>query len=199
MTNEFERYEASKEWSDIVVGPQMKLSHVSFMFLALTSSLVGFDAQAQNRIHRCGNEYTLKIEGRKDCILVEGGNVEIEYKKPDVKRAKRPSGEITPKDFRRLKAEAQENVIRFDAKYSNMNFSAKATLSSVSARRTLPGYLVSFKSEGVGIVCLLKDKASLDFVKDLNMGDVVSIKANFQEKGFLQNDYFSVDDCKLSK
>ncbi|CAM5782455.1 hypothetical protein ACFOHU_06280 [Ottowia pentelensis] len=34
-------------------------------------------ASAQNRIYRCGNEYTNQIKGRTDCKLVEGGNVTV--------------------------------------------------------------------------------------------------------------------------
>ena len=32
---------------------------------------------AQDRIYRCGNEYTNQIKGRSDCKLVEGGNVTV--------------------------------------------------------------------------------------------------------------------------
>ena len=34
-------------------------------------------ALAQDRIYRCGNEYTNQIKGRSDCKLVEGGNVTV--------------------------------------------------------------------------------------------------------------------------
>ncbi len=34
-------------------------------------------AVAQDRIYRCGNEYTNQIKGRADCKLVEGGNVTV--------------------------------------------------------------------------------------------------------------------------
>ena len=34
-------------------------------------------AAAQDRIYRCGNEYTNQIKGRSDCKLVEGGNVTV--------------------------------------------------------------------------------------------------------------------------
>ncbi|MDO5692504.1 MAG: hypothetical protein Q4G70_08475 [Pseudomonadota bacterium] len=34
-------------------------------------------ASAQDRVYRCGNEYTNQIKGRSDCKLVEGGNVTI--------------------------------------------------------------------------------------------------------------------------
>ena len=37
------------------------------------------NSQAQDRIYRCGNEYTNTITGRqaKDCKLIEGGNVTV--------------------------------------------------------------------------------------------------------------------------
>ena len=34
-------------------------------------------AAAQERIYRCGNEYTNQIKGRSGCKLVEGGNVTV--------------------------------------------------------------------------------------------------------------------------
>ncbi|WP_028601763.1 hypothetical protein [Ottowia thiooxydans] len=199
MADRFEKHEISRDWADINLVPRMRLSHVSLAFIIFTLYFIAFDAQAQDRLYRCGNEYTNKIAGRTDCTVVKGGDVEIVWDKPKEKRAKRPSGEITPKDFRRLKMEAQENIIRFEENHSGKSFSAKATFSSVSARKTLPGYLVNFESEGVGIVCLLKDKSSLDFVKNLNIGDSVNIKATFQGKGFSREDYFSFGSCRLSK
>jgi hypothetical protein len=53
--------------------------------LLLTSSLtlaagllvVALPVLAQDRIYRCGNEYTNQIKGRSDCKLVEGGNVTV--------------------------------------------------------------------------------------------------------------------------
>ncbi|MCK9516985.1 MAG: hypothetical protein WCZ18_11555 [Ottowia sp.] len=44
--------------------------------LALTL-LPSLPADAQNRVYRCGNEYTNQLKGRTDCTLVEGGNVTI--------------------------------------------------------------------------------------------------------------------------
>ncbi|MFV0679135.1 hypothetical protein [Ottowia sp.] len=32
---------------------------------------------AQDRIYRCGNEYTNQVKGRKDCKVVEGGNITV--------------------------------------------------------------------------------------------------------------------------
>jgi len=40
-------------------------------------AVVPAPALAQDRIYRCGNEYTNKPEGRSDCRLVEGGNVTV--------------------------------------------------------------------------------------------------------------------------
>ena len=45
---------------------------------ACAAWLVAAPAAAQDRIYRCGNEYTNKNIGkRKDCVLVEGGNVTV--------------------------------------------------------------------------------------------------------------------------
>ncbi|MDO5290679.1 MAG: hypothetical protein Q4F13_13760 [Pseudomonadota bacterium] len=46
---------------------------------ALAASLLAaaWPAAAQDRIYRCGNEYTNQVKGRKDCKLVEGGNVTV--------------------------------------------------------------------------------------------------------------------------
>ena len=48
--------------------------------LSLAAGLLGATAtpaSAQDRIYRCGNEYTNQIKGRTDCKLVEGGNVTV--------------------------------------------------------------------------------------------------------------------------
>jgi len=34
-------------------------------------------AVAQDRIYRCGNEYTNQIKGRSDCKVIEGGNITV--------------------------------------------------------------------------------------------------------------------------
>lgn len=46
---------------------------------AVAASLLAaaLPAAAQDRIYRCGNEYTNQVKGRKDCKLVEGGNVTV--------------------------------------------------------------------------------------------------------------------------
>ncbi|WP_211297611.1 hypothetical protein [Ottowia oryzae] len=47
--------------------------------LVAAASLLGaaLPATAQERVYRCGNEYTNQIKGRSGCKLVEGGNVTI--------------------------------------------------------------------------------------------------------------------------
>ncbi len=47
--------------------------------LVLTAGVLGavLPAVAQERIYRCGNEYTNQIKGRSGCKLVEGGNVTV--------------------------------------------------------------------------------------------------------------------------
>jgi len=52
----------------------MSLTATVFVASLLVSGL----AQAQNRIYRCGNEYTNAVTpGQKGCKLVEGGNVTV--------------------------------------------------------------------------------------------------------------------------
>jgi len=45
--------------------------------VAATLAAAAVPAPAQDRIYRCGNEYTNQPKGRPDCKLVEGGNVTI--------------------------------------------------------------------------------------------------------------------------
>ena len=45
--------------------------------VAATLAAAAVPAAAQDRIYRCGNEYTNQIKGRSDCKLVEGGNVTV--------------------------------------------------------------------------------------------------------------------------
>lgn len=45
--------------------------------VATTGWLAVVPASAQDRIYRCGNEYTNRIGNRKDCKVVEGGNVTV--------------------------------------------------------------------------------------------------------------------------
>ena len=45
--------------------------------LLLAAALLPAAAWSQDRIYRCGNEYTNQIKGRSDCKLVEGGNVTV--------------------------------------------------------------------------------------------------------------------------
>lgn len=52
------------------------MSLTATLFVAALS-VAGF-AQAQNRIYRCGNEYTNTVQpGQKGCKLLEGGNVTV--------------------------------------------------------------------------------------------------------------------------
>lgn len=44
---------------------------------AVAALVLAAPAWAQDRIYRCGNEYTNQIKGRTDCKLVEGGNLTI--------------------------------------------------------------------------------------------------------------------------
>ena len=56
----------------------MKIAWLLASSVVLTSGwLVTVPAAAQERIYRCGNEYTNRIGNRKDCKVVEGGNVTI--------------------------------------------------------------------------------------------------------------------------
>ena len=50
---------------------------ISTAALAAGLLLAALPAAAQERIYRCGNEYTNQIKGRKDCKAVEGGNVTV--------------------------------------------------------------------------------------------------------------------------
>ncbi len=45
--------------------------------VAATLAVAAVPVVAQDRIYRCGNEYTNQPKGRADCKLVEGGNVTI--------------------------------------------------------------------------------------------------------------------------
>ena len=48
-----------------------------YTLAAVVLGAVPLSASAQDRIYRCGNEYTNQIKGRSDCRLVEGGNVTV--------------------------------------------------------------------------------------------------------------------------
>ncbi|HMN20807.1 MAG TPA: hypothetical protein PKA16_05385 [Ottowia sp.] len=45
--------------------------------LALAVLVLAVPAWAQDRVYRCGNEYTNQPKGRTDCKPVEGGNITI--------------------------------------------------------------------------------------------------------------------------
>ena len=48
-----------------------------YTLAAVVLGAVPLSASAQDRIYRCGNEYTNQIKGRSDCRLVEGGTVTV--------------------------------------------------------------------------------------------------------------------------
>lgn len=45
--------------------------------LAALGAAVAMPAMAQDRIYRCGNEYTNQVKGRSGCKVVEGGNITV--------------------------------------------------------------------------------------------------------------------------
>lgn len=51
-------------------------SPVGFALIALGLA-AALPAAAQDRIYRCGNEYTNQVKGRTDCKVLEGGNVTV--------------------------------------------------------------------------------------------------------------------------
>ena len=56
----------------------MKAAFLSIpLAAALAGALAPGAALAQERIYRCGNEYTNQTKGRSGCKLVEGGNVTV--------------------------------------------------------------------------------------------------------------------------
>ena len=56
----------------------MKAAFLSMSLLAAAAGVLAAGAaQAQDRIYRCGNEYTNQTKGRSGCKLVEGGNVTV--------------------------------------------------------------------------------------------------------------------------
>lgn len=55
----------------------LSASHTGRLLLLAAALVLALPASAQNRIYRCGNEYTNQPKGRPDCKLVEGGNVTI--------------------------------------------------------------------------------------------------------------------------
>ena len=73
---------------------------LSSICLALAALFAAGGAQAQSsRVYRCGNEYTNQLKGRKDCHLVEGGNITIVRSLPPVHSQPRrivPRSGVTP-------------------------------------------------------------------------------------------------------
>lgn len=51
-------------------------SPLGFALIALGLA-AALPATAQDRIYRCGNEYTNQVKGRTDCKVLEGGNVTV--------------------------------------------------------------------------------------------------------------------------
>ncbi|MFT3777019.1 MAG: hypothetical protein QM772_01870 [Ottowia sp.] len=47
------------------------------LLLLISCLAAATGALAQDRIYRCGNEYTNQVKGRTGCKLVEGGNVTV--------------------------------------------------------------------------------------------------------------------------
>ena len=66
--------------------------------LALAGGALGvfaLPASAQDRIYRCGNEYTNQIKGRTDCKLVEGGNITVVRGTSPARAAAPAAGAVT--------------------------------------------------------------------------------------------------------
>ncbi len=55
----------------------MKPALLLALVAAVAGGLLPAPAAAQDRIYRCGNEYTNQVKGRAGCKLVEGGNVTV--------------------------------------------------------------------------------------------------------------------------
>jgi hypothetical protein len=54
-----------------------KFASLMAFLMAASGLLAAAPVAAQDRIYRCGNEYTNRIGNRKDCKVVEGGNVTV--------------------------------------------------------------------------------------------------------------------------
>lgn len=67
-------------------------------FLFLASAMVALAAHAQERVYRCGNEYTNNpaMAKNRDCKVLDGGNVTViqgtRVQQPGASRAAQPSG-----------------------------------------------------------------------------------------------------------
>ena len=54
------------------------IAYACFLAALACAAMAAAPAAAQDRIYRCGNEYTNgKVDKRKDCKLIEGGNVTV--------------------------------------------------------------------------------------------------------------------------
>lgn len=60
------------------INDMTPVSSLSARIVLLLAALVlAAPAMAQNRVYRCGNEYTNQIQGRTDCKPVDGGNITV--------------------------------------------------------------------------------------------------------------------------
>ncbi|HQY95296.1 MAG TPA: hypothetical protein PLS79_27030 [Caldilinea sp.] len=75
----------------------MKAAFLSMSLLAAAAGVLAAGAaQAQDRIYRCGNEYTNQTKGRSGCKLVEGGNVTVVRGTAPAAAAPTPAAAATP-------------------------------------------------------------------------------------------------------
>ena len=54
-----------------------KFAPLMAFLMTAAGLLAAVPVAAQDRIYRCGNEYTNRVGTRKDCKVVEGGNVTV--------------------------------------------------------------------------------------------------------------------------
>lgn len=64
--------------------------------IALMALVSTAPAQAQDRVYRCGNEYTNQPKGRSDCKPVQGGNVTIVHGTRPAAPAAQPAARPAP-------------------------------------------------------------------------------------------------------
>ncbi len=105
------------------------------------------------------------------------------------------------KDYQKLLNEQEQNQLRFSKKYENASFVATAQFLDVVradlARGIKYKYFVNFNSDPK-IVCFLSNQKTINFVTDLNKGDLINISAKFSPDSF---DYKRIIllDCNLSR
>lgn len=98
----------------------MKFSSFSVASLALACLMACMpSAWAQDRVYRCGNEYTNQPKGRADCKPVQGGNVTIVHGTAPAPRpaatAPRPAAASSPPSAPRVNS-AQQRARDADAR-----------------------------------------------------------------------------------